>query len=323
MKNAFSIVNVFDQLPALFVSADEKPFVRSRRRFIKISEGLDYNQEREFAISIIRSSKKLQQCEPQSIADSFCQAGACDLTLNPTLQHAYLIPYFDKDFQVHRCHLAPGYRGLIYIAEDSGAVLAVSAEIVHATDDFEFRGATVTPLHKFNGLKVRNYDNAMGVLITAQLHGGGIKVSWMDREAILRCRKLSRQPNSLMWSEHSLWTEGWCKTGLRRGYKTWPKVMRDVRAERAIEYMNQHEGIELPSITHVKPNQEYFTDDQVNELYAYLTDRGWTEDAANRQLTRLAKIFNSTTLKELQREVFPKVKERLERGVAESGGPST
>lgn len=318
------LATMLDTLPALFAPADEKPLVIAKRRFIKISEGLDYDQERAFAISLIRNSKKLQQCTQASIVDSFIQAGACDLTLNPTLQHAYLIPYFDKDFDVHRCHLAPGYRGLIWIAEDCGAVRAIGAEIVHIPDQFEYRGPSEIPLHKVDVLKVRNYDNAVGVYVVAQLHGGGVVVNWMDREAILRCRKLSKRPNSLMWSEQSLWTEGWKKTGIRRGYKTWPMVLKDVRAVRSLEYMNEHEGIDQPRLVSsegVGDQVERFTEDQVNKCHAYLTERGWSDEAANRQIARLANAFGATKLEDVPRAMFDKVFERLERGVSETGGP--
>lgn len=323
MENPFT--NMLDTLPALFVSADEKPLVRSRRRFIKISEGLDYEQERAFAISLIRNNEKLQQCQPESIADAFIQAGACGLTLNPTMQHTYLIPYFIRAVQTYRCSLSPGYRGLVHIAEDSGSVRAVGAEIVHSTDTFEYRGPAAIPLHKFDGLKMRNYDNTIGVYTVAQLHNGAIIANWIDKEAILRCRALSERPNSLMWNPKSLWTEGWRKTAIRRAYKLWPKVMRDVRAERTIEVLNANEGIDQPRFTSqqgVGDQVERFTDEQSTTLHAYLIDRGWNEGSADRQLLRLANAFGASKLEDIPRAMFDKVFERLERGVAESGGPS-
>ena len=317
--------NIIDTSLALLASADEKPLVRSRHRFIKISEGLDYDQERAFAISLIRNNDKLQQCQQESIADAFIQAGACGLTLNPTMQHTYLIPYFIKAVQAYRCNLSPGYRGLVHIAIDSGAVIAASAEIVHSTDTFQFQGPAVLPLHTFDGLKLRTYDNAVGVYTIAQLAGGQVICGWMDREAILRCRKLSERPNSLMWNERSLWTEGWKKTALRRGYKTWPKVMADVRATRTIEHLNAHEGIDQPRLVSSQgpgDQVEYFTEDQVNQCHAYLIDRGWSDESANRQLARLANAFGGAKLEYISRAMFDKVFERLERGVADSGGPS-
>lgn len=316
---------ILDTFDALRAPADERPLVRAKRRFVKISEGLDYDQERAFAISLIRNSKKLQECTQESIVDSFIQAGACDLTLNPTLQHAYLIPYFNKDMKVRQCQLAPGYRGLVWIAEDCGAIKAVGAEIVHVPDQFEYRGPTEVPLHRIDVLKVRNYENAVGVYVVAQLTGGGLVSSWMDKEAILRCRKMSERPNSIMWNPGSLWTEGWKKTAIRRAYKLWPKVLKeDVRASRVIEYMNEHEGIDQPRLVSSQPAGEVidrFTEEQINKCHSYLTDKGWSDANASRQLARLANAFGATTLVEIPRAMFDKVFERLERGVSESGGP--
>lgn len=76
----------------------------------------------------IRTTPKLQQCEPMSFLGALMQCASLGLEPNTVLGHAYLIP-FGKDVQ-----LVIGYKGLIDLARRSGHITSISAH-VHYEDD--------------------------------------------------------------------------------------------------------------------------------------------------------------------------------------------
>ena len=79
----------------------------------------------------------LKQCSVESIINSVVCAATVGLEFNTELGHGWLIPYKGK------CSFIPGYRGLIYLAMNSPNVVGVDADLVYATDDFEFqKGST-------------------------------------------------------------------------------------------------------------------------------------------------------------------------------------
>lgn len=90
----------------------------------------------------IRTTPKLQQCEPLSFLGALMQCAALGLEPNTVLGHAYLIP-FDKSVKdqstgrwakVPQVQLVIGYKGLIDLARRSGHITSISANI-HYSDD--------------------------------------------------------------------------------------------------------------------------------------------------------------------------------------------
>lgn len=89
----------------------------------------------------IRTTPKLQQCEPLSFLGALMQCAALGLEPNTVLGHAYLIP-FDKSVKgpngkwekIPQVQLVIGYKGLIDLARRSGHITSISANI-HYSDD--------------------------------------------------------------------------------------------------------------------------------------------------------------------------------------------
>lgn len=90
----------------------------------------------------IRTTPKLQDCEPLSFLGALMQCAALGLEPNTVLGHAYLIP-FDKNVKdeatgrwnkVPQVQLVVGYKGLIDLARRSGHITSISANI-HYSDD--------------------------------------------------------------------------------------------------------------------------------------------------------------------------------------------
>lgn len=88
----------------------------------------------------IRTTPKLQNCQPLSFLGALMQCAALGLEPNTVLGHAYLIPFDNsrkidgKWVKVPEVQLIVGYKGLIDLARRSGHITSISANI-HYDDD--------------------------------------------------------------------------------------------------------------------------------------------------------------------------------------------
>lgn len=94
------------------------------------------NPERMMRIvaNAIRTTPKLQQCEPMSFLGALMQCASLGLEPNTILGHAYLIPFDNRKKGVTEVQLIVGYKGLIDLARRSGHITSLSANI-HYSDD--------------------------------------------------------------------------------------------------------------------------------------------------------------------------------------------
>jgi recombination protein RecT len=123
------------------------------------------NPERMMRVvaNAIRTTPKLQQCEPISFLGALMQCASLGLEPNTILGHAYLIP-FDKTLNRNKAtertitevQLVIGYKGLIDLARRSGHITSIHAGI-HYSDDattgglWEYEEGTEAKLRHRNG----------------------------------------------------------------------------------------------------------------------------------------------------------------------------
>jgi recombinational DNA repair protein RecT len=296
------------------------------RHVIPASRDLSWQSEKEHVIALLARTPGLRKATPESIARATLQAGSMGLSLNPTLNHCYLIPRrarkrrqgeTDADYSKVPtvAYASPSYRGLVHIAIASGAVAWVVAEIVHEPDLFRHLGPFAKPLHEPNVRVPRTIDNAIGAYCTAKTTVDDHLTTWTDRETIEQIRRMSEWPDSVMYT--TLWTEGWRKIAIRRASKLWPLTMA---LGRAAEIMDEHDGIKLsrqedpPREAHVCLN-----DDQVLTLHAAITDRGGDAAYADRQLTRLARRFGASKIHDISVDRFDEAHQFLIQFMSQRG----
>ena len=94
------------------------------------------NPERMMRVvaNAIRTTPKLQQCEPMSFLGALMQCASIGLEPNTILGHAYLVPFDNRKKGVTEVQLIVGYKGLIDLARRSGHITSLSANI-HYSDD--------------------------------------------------------------------------------------------------------------------------------------------------------------------------------------------
>ena len=111
----------------------------------------------------IRTTPKLQQCEPMSLLGALMQCAALGLEPNTILGHAYLIP-FDRTLdrgksserKITEVQLVVGYKGLIDLARRSGHITSIHAGIHYSDDEatgglWEYEEGTEARLRHRNG----------------------------------------------------------------------------------------------------------------------------------------------------------------------------
>jgi len=88
------------------------------------------------AITTIRTSPKLQSCEPMSFVAALMQSAQLGLEPNTPLGEAYIIPYNSKTGM--KAQFQIGYKGVIALAQNTGLYRSIYAHEVFANDTFSY-----------------------------------------------------------------------------------------------------------------------------------------------------------------------------------------
>lgn len=290
---------------------------------------LRWSTEKQHFLAVIGKSKDLKQATPDSLRDAALQAASMGLSFNPLRQHVYLIPRrarkkrqgesdADYDNVPVIAGASPSYRGLSHIATSGGGIARfLRAEIVYKKDFFVYKGPADKPEHKacIDDPKAQEYNQALGVYALCKTKEGDWLCEWVNRETVLKIRARSDFPNSLMWKEDALWTEGWKKAAIRRLCKTIPQS--DPRMDAAMQVMNQHEGMLMDEPQDITPEVvQVITDQQATELDALLEDAGIEGEAKKTWLSRAAFATSGVkTIQELPAAKFTEAKDKLKEGL--------
>ena len=94
------------------------------------------NPERMMRVvaNAIRTTPKLQECEPMSFLGALMQCAALGLEPNSALGHAYLIPFENKRNGVIEVQMVIGYKGFIDLARRSGQLAAIHGDVIYDDD---------------------------------------------------------------------------------------------------------------------------------------------------------------------------------------------
>jgi len=87
-------------------------------------------------VGAIRKNQALTQCTPGSFINAVLTATSLGLEIRPN--SAYLVPFKSE------CQLIIDYRGKMDLARRSGKVGVISAKLVHAADEFDYRFDSVS-----------------------------------------------------------------------------------------------------------------------------------------------------------------------------------
>ncbi len=238
-----------------------------------------YQEEAGFALQIMRRSPYLQRCVPQTIEDAVINVAAIGLSLNPVLQHGFLIPRRQGNYVI--CCFDPGYRGLIKLATDGGLVTNIQAVAVYEEEvrsgNFKLtRGTSPSVLHTTDPLmKLSDMGEIVGAYCIAHILNSPVPhTTWMPIDEILRVAEKSEafNPRDQKKKPSGPWVtdfqEMCVKTAIKRGRKQWPGG--NERLDRAINLSNVAESYIEPDPPDESPivgeAVELVDKDQANHL---------------------------------------------------------
>ena len=209
-------------------------------RFLKLDGAngklLDFRQECLFAQQQIMKNTYtagVAQENLNSLKAAIMNVAAIGISLNPALQHAYLVP---RDKKI--C-LDISFRGLVKLATESGAITWAKAELVFEKDTFAYRGPSTAPTHEADVFGDRGA--LKGGYVIAKLPDGEVLIDVMSVAEIHKVRDTSKAKNNGPWVD---WYHEMCKkTLIKRAYKSWPQTEGRVRLDRAVATLNETEGM--------------------------------------------------------------------------------
>jgi len=222
-----------------------------------------FKAESMFALQALAKNEflmKVANNAPDSLRDSLINVAGTDMSLNPALQFAYLVP---RDGIVV---LDISYKGLIKLATDSGSMMWVRADMVYANDSFVYHGPALAPDHSADVFGDRG--ELKGGYVIAKTLEGDILAEVMPASEIHQVRDQSflwKTKKSGPWK--SWFGEMAKKTIIKRASKTWPRSDKTHHLAAAIDLLNKQDGV-VEEFTEV----EMISENQVNTIESMLSE---------------------------------------------------
>jgi len=217
----------------------EKAIVAAKDRFLTIHSQekepfSNWDKESIFVNQRMRQNEALQRCPPQSIQTAVISVATAGLSLDPNLKLAYLVP---RDGQ---CTLDISYMGLARLAEMSGAIDYVRADVVRKGDRFIWRGLDEKPIHEIEDPFGEEDRPIVGVYCYVMTSKGAYLAGKMSKSEIDKVRQASKAPNSPAWTK---WYGEMAKKAIiKRESKLWPQAARE-KVAGALGVLEATEGL--------------------------------------------------------------------------------
>jgi recombination protein RecT len=216
------------------------------RELAKTHDAVVFAQECLFAKQLLDSNSYLTNIamqNPKSLEAAILNIASIGLSLNPATKQAYLVPMDG------RVVLMPSYMGLCHLAQETGSVRYVQAELVFSTDQFEYQGVGLRPVHKFNPFS-KERGEIVGAYSIAKTSDDDYLVTMMPIDDIFSIRNRSKAWKAYQAKKVSCpWVTDEkamiLKTVIKSASKFWPKSERTYRLDSAIHVANESEGIDF------------------------------------------------------------------------------
>ena len=169
------------------------------------------------ALTELRKTPKLQECDPMSFIAAIMQAS--QLGLEPGIMGScYLIPFWNSKLNKFECTFMPGYRGFLDLARRSGQIVSLVARSVYENDEFTYEfGLKESITHKPT---LHDKGELRAVYAVAILKDGGYQFDVMSKAEVESIRSTSKSKDNGPWVTH--YEEMAKKTVLRRLFKWLP-----------------------------------------------------------------------------------------------------
>jgi recombination protein RecT len=156
-----------------------------------LSDGAKLERLLKVAYNAVTKNPKLLECEPVSLVYAVREATELCLEVGGILGHAYLVPYWNHKTRRLEAQMQVGYRGLIELANRSGRIKTISAEIVYETDTFELVHGLEPKLVHIPDLDRPDDAKMKAVYAIAHFKDGGVAYRVLGRADVERARASS------------------------------------------------------------------------------------------------------------------------------------
>ena len=152
------------------------------------------------AMTELRKTPKLQECDPMSFIAAIMQAS--QLGLEPgVMGSCYLIPFNNHKTGKVECNFIPGYRGFLDLARRSGQIKSLVARAVYENDVFEYEfGLEEKITHK---PCMDDKGSLVAVYAIAHLKDGGYQFEVMSKRDVEDIRRQSKSSGNGPWRSRS------------------------------------------------------------------------------------------------------------------------
>lgn len=290
----------------------EEAIKQSGPRFTRMrtNHEIKFATECMFALQLFRANTRLTQCTEASVREALLDLAAVGLSLNPAMRHAYLIPRKrkigienNKPVYEINCCLSISYIGQKHIAEESGAVKTVWADVIFENDEWEYEsGSEPKLIHKPNLTEDRG--ERVSAYAVAILHDGTKHITMVPRKKVEQCREFSENPSG-QYSPWTNWTDDmWKKTAVNQGAKYWPRTPRFAKA---IDVATRADGLLTEP-----PKVETLTRIQTADIRAMLLHGGVPKAQLTTKMKLLARSLGFSTASQIPQPQFEAAKAKAE-----------
>lgn len=150
------------------------------------------------ALIAVQTNEDLMKCSPRSIFRAALRAATLGLSCDPSLGHAYIVPYKNKNGE-YEANFQPGWRGIQYMALRTGKYVYINVSPV-------YEGEIVVEDRISGDLKIESSSapigsNQIGLIASFKLVSGYKKSIYMSNEELeehgRRYSKSYNKPDSI------------------------------------------------------------------------------------------------------------------------------
>lgn len=298
----------------------------------KDESGLIWQREADFAVAAITRDPYFKRCPADTIIEAVKNVAHIGLTLNPTRQHAVIIPRYVKKLERYEAGALVMYRGFMHLATEAG-VHRIKSEAVYAMDHFIYGSdSTRGDFYEYLLNKDEEQDTPgnpfLGTFVSANMPSGGVKLEWVSAKDIFKIRLMSdsyldkddRPRRNSPWVQW--FGEMAKKAGIKRAQKRWEEMITDSdqwdRFLRAVQLDNKTEGViqeEIRDATPDKPGEAVvcLSKEQIAEIRKQLPTKTYEQ--------KICEAYRVKTLERVEatryQEILDRIKAAKDLAVAE------
>lgn len=292
--------------------------IAKRFNTAKLNDNLQWDVERDYALTLIEQDERLRECTPESVTRCLIDLGTMGLTLSPSMKLAYLIPYRDTKAGTTYCTLSVSYLGMEQIAYRTGFVEMIQTVVVRANDPTFRTWMDETGSRRIEHEEGRkDRGRVTHVYTVAHFSSGRFHVEVVDRDFLDACKEASARKNG--GKTPFTWTgkfreEMYKKACLRRAFKHWPK-MDNPALRKVIDSMDRTDPMEFNEKAPVEQS-DTIQQHHIDELLKMMTEAGVPEKMQDQWLHAVATRFGYSKISVAKVDRFEAIASMMEAGIS-------